>query len=96
MKGRSPRLIQKRNERLIVRYYYWHELHSIRRDRTIEILSEQEFFIEPFTIECILRECYNLLKEIKRKKPAEKQLNGFSFDYLPEPPTFVQGNLLYA
>jgi hypothetical protein len=79
MKGRNPHLIQLRNEYLIKRYYYWHELNCIRRDITIEKLSKEEFFIEAFTIESILRDCYTLLKEIKRKRPTEKQLKEFVF-----------------
>ncbi|MGQ0738372.1 MAG: transposase, partial [Bacteroidota bacterium] len=74
MKGRSPALIQLRNEYLIKRYYYWHELNQIRRDITLVRLSREEVFLEIFTIESILRDCYHLWKEIKAKKPTEKQL----------------------
>lgn len=84
MKGRNPRLIQLRNEYLIKRYYFWHELMLIRRDKTIEILSEKEVFLEQFTIEAILRDCYLMLKEIKRKRPSEKQLDSFLFTGIVE------------
>lgn len=92
MKGRNPRLIQLRNEYLIKRFYYWHEMNHIRRDRTLEILSEKEVFLETFTIESILRDCYDLLKEIKRKKPTEKQLSDFVFTGFSDP-VLVPGTL---
>lgn len=95
MKGRSPHLIQLRNEYLIKRYYYWHELQMLRRDVTLQKLSREEVFLEVFTIESILRECYHLWKEIKQKKPTEKQLTAFAFEYNPQP-SFVQGEMAFA
>lgn len=86
MKGRNPFLISLRNEYLIKRYYYWHELQRLRRDDTLEMLSKKEIFLEKFTIECILRDNHLLIKEIKRKKPPERQLDSFVFEgMLPQP-----------
>ena len=95
MKGRNPLLIQLRNEYLIKRYYYWHEINQIRRDVTIRKLSREEVFLEVFTIESILRDCYHLWKEIKQKRPNEKQLNNFTFEAIPEP-EIVQSQMAFA
>ncbi|MCC8146911.1 MAG: transposase [Bacteroidales bacterium] len=62
-KGRNKELIQKRNEALCRRYYYWTELQRLRFDDTLKVLSEQEFFISEERIMAIIRECYTLCRE---------------------------------
>ena len=44
-RGRSKGLIEKRNEALCRRWYYWTELQRLRFDDALKILSEQEFFL---------------------------------------------------
>jgi hypothetical protein len=95
MKGRNPHLIQLRNEYLIKRYYYWHELNQIRRDIALHKLSREEVFLEVFTIESILRECYHFWKEIKAKKPTEKQLQNFTFTATQQP-EIIQTQMAFA
>jgi hypothetical protein len=81
-KGRNPRLIVLRNQYLIKRFYLLHEIERLRRDDCINILSEKEVFLDPDRIEDLLRQNYPLLKEIKRRKPTAKQLDGFLFEYV--------------
>lgn len=88
MKGRSSRLIQRRNEYLIKRYYFWYELQRLRFEDVIERLSENEVFLEEEYILRLIRDNSHLLKEIKQKKPSEKQLDQFRFEGLvPQPVT---------
>ena len=44
-RGRNKDLIDKRNESLCRRWYYWTEVQRLRFDDALKILSEQEFFI---------------------------------------------------
>lgn len=44
-RGRNKDLIDKRNEALCRRWYYWTEVQRLRFDDALKILSEQEFFI---------------------------------------------------
>jgi len=55
-RGRDKRLIEKRNEALLRRYYELTEKKRLRFDDTLRILSEQEFFISEETIMRIIRE----------------------------------------
>ncbi len=55
-KGRNKDLIEKRNESLCRRYYYWTEVRRLRFDDTLKILSEQEFFLSEERILSIIRE----------------------------------------
>lgn len=80
MKGRNPRLIKKRNEFLIKRYYYWYEVERMRRDDVLEKLSEEEVFLDIEYISFILRQNSQLLKQIKRRQPTPKQLDDFAFE----------------
>lgn len=63
-KGRSKYLIEKRNEALCRRYYYWTEVQRLRFDDALRILSEQEFFITEERILSIIRENISKLKEM--------------------------------
>lgn len=89
MKGRSPQLIQKRNEFLVKRYYFWHDLQRRRMDDVLEILSHQEVFLDKEYIMYLIRKNHSLIKEIKQKKPTERQLVKFQFE-ASETPQFVQ------
>jgi len=49
-KGRSVKLINRRDELLMVRYFYHTEVKRLRFDDVLKVLSEEEFFIEIQTI----------------------------------------------
>lgn len=79
MKGRNPRLIARRNEYLIKRYYFWYELRRLRPDDAIARISEHEVFLEEEYIYRLIRDNSSLLTEIKKRKPSERQLDSFVF-----------------
>lgn len=92
MKGRrTNRLIQRRNEYLIKRYYYWYELQRLRFEDVIVHLSENEVFLEEEYILRLIRDNSDLLKEIKQRQPSERQLDNFIFQGLVLQP--VMGTL---
>ena len=53
--GRIGRLIEKRNDKLVERFYYWTEVQRLRFDDAIRQLSENEFFLSENMIVNILR-----------------------------------------
>lgn len=63
-KGRDQSLINKRNEALLRRYYYWTEVQRLRFDDTLKVLSEQEFFISEERILRIIRQSCRNRKEV--------------------------------
>jgi hypothetical protein len=74
-KGRNKELIEKRNESLCRRYYYWTEVQRLRFDDALKVLSEKEFFLSEETIMSIIRQYAPIIKDIavapvpKVKKP---------------------------
>lgn len=54
-KGRNKDLLDKRDEALLRRYYYWTEVQRLRFDDALVILSEQEFFLSQERIMAIIR-----------------------------------------
>jgi hypothetical protein len=66
-KGRSKELIQKRNKKIINRYFYFTEKKRMRFDDVLRILSEEEFFISEQRIELIIRENNEYLNELISK-----------------------------
>lgn len=73
-KGRSSELIEKRNEALLRRYYYWTEVQRLRFDDALKILSEREFFISIDRIMAIIRENCNKIKDVNvRPVPVIKK-----------------------
>ena len=54
-KGRDKILINKRDESLCRRYYYWTEVKRLRFDDALKILSEEEFFLSEERILFIIR-----------------------------------------
>lgn len=79
MKGRNATLLSRRNQQLIIRYYYWYDLQRKRMDDVIAILSTQEFYLQPYTVREILRSNTELLKELRRTQPNEKNLPYYQF-----------------
>lgn len=55
-RGRNRELIEKRNEKLAQRWYYWTEQQRLRFDDALKILSQQEFFLSEDRVMTILRE----------------------------------------
>jgi len=78
-KTRSRPLVQNRNHRIIVRYYYWREIQRRRSDDVIQILSEDEFYLDPITIQRIIRKNLDKFFELKKEKPPLKKLQLYSW-----------------
>lgn len=86
MRGRNKDLIEKRDEALCRRYYYWTEVQRLRFDDALVILSQQEFFISEDRIMAIIRRKCREIKDIsvmpvpRVKKPriTARQLDLFS------------------
>ena len=55
-RGRNKDLIDKRNEALCRRWYYWTEVQRLRFDDALKILSEQEFFISEDRVMAVIRQ----------------------------------------
>lgn len=79
-KGRSKELIAKRNECLVHRYWYYGN-YPVKLDNKVEgklsylsilaILQEEFFINSEFTIPQVLNECYDMLDELRTKKPSK-------------------------
>lgn len=86
MKGRSKELIDKRDEALCRRYYYWTEVARLRFDDALVVLSQKEFFISEERIMAIIRKKCREIKDLrilpvpKVRKPhlTAKELDLFS------------------
>jgi hypothetical protein len=83
MKGRNQYFIQLRNQHLIKRYYFWYEIERKRRDDVIDILSNQEVFLDPEYIKHLLLQNNHLLQELRKQKPSAKNLDRFQFTTMP-------------
>ena len=82
-KGRSSELIEKRNEALLRRYYYWTEIKRRRFDDVLRILSDNEFFVEERTISNTLVEQDDFYNELLRSKASARKLKAMfpGFDW---------------
>ncbi len=72
-KGRDKKLIEKRNEALCRRYFYWTEVQRLRFDDAVKILSQQEFFIAEETILKIIRTYADSVSGATLETPTTKQ-----------------------
>jgi len=75
--ARNQILLNLRNRKIIERYYYYTEVKRRRFDDVLQILSEEEFFVSPSTIEEVLKSSYwsaELNKLIASKKTVKKTL----------------------
>lgn len=63
-RGRSKILIEKRNKKLIERYFFLTEVARNRFDDTIKTLSEDEFFISETCVLNILRNNHKYYSEL--------------------------------
>ena len=55
-KGRNRRLIERRNRKIVQRYYYWTEIKRLRFDDAVRKLSEEEFFLSENVIWHIIKQ----------------------------------------
>lgn len=55
-KGRNRRLIERRNKKIVQRYYYWTEIRRLRFDDAVKKLSEEEFFLSENVIWHIIKQ----------------------------------------
>jgi hypothetical protein len=81
-KGRSKQLIKRRDEFLMVRYFYHTEVKRLRFDDVLKIMSEHEFFIEEQTI---MNRLQYLSGEFKKRfdgKPSIAGLREMSGSFL--------------
>ena len=73
VKGRSEELDDLRNECLVTRYLYMMQLTGWRLDLLKKMIAV-DFFLRIRTVEKILDANYMLLKKIREKLPAKKEL----------------------
>ena len=55
-KGRNRRLIERRDRKIVQRYYYWTEIKRLRFDDAVKKLSEEEFFLSENVIWHIIKQ----------------------------------------
>lgn len=67
-KGRSNKLVEKRNEYLLARYYYYHNFSDKRYDVILEQLSE-EFYLSTSTIQDLVQHNMSFLYDLKDMNP---------------------------
>jgi len=79
-KGRCKRLVALRNQKMIVRYYYWREIQRRRSDDVFQILSNEEFFLQEVTVRRIIRDNLDHFHQLKKDRPNEKKLQSYSFN----------------
>ena len=80
-RGRNKKLIDRRDEKLLSRYYYWTEVERIRFDDALRVLSEDEFFLSEERVLKIIREKYdtfrppsNVVKRLPARAPSQLML----------------------
>ena len=67
-KGRSNKLVEKRNECLLARYYYYGNFTEKRYDVIMQQLSE-EFFLSVVTIQDLVQDNVKFLYDMKDMHP---------------------------
>lgn len=78
-KGRNRELVLIRNDRIIVRYYFWREIQRRRLDDVIDILSKKEFFLNTSTLRRIIRDNLDKYSLLKEEKPSPRKLETYTF-----------------
>jgi hypothetical protein len=81
-KGRSARLIERRDEFLMTRYFYHTEVKRLRYDDVLKVMSEDEFFIEPETVMNRLKCLADELKVRFQSKPTLAKLKELSGNFV--------------
>lgn len=72
-KGRNERLIQKRNQQLVARFYFYSTLMSLKFSSVLELL-EDEFFLSQARITDLLAENSNLITNIELQQITINEL----------------------
>ena len=72
-KGRSERLIAKRDEKLLLMYHLMTNDIGCRFDYAFEYLSEEELFISEERIVTIVRENHERLDELSKQSLSKKE-----------------------
>ncbi|CAM3980170.1 hypothetical protein ELBR111191_20570 [Elizabethkingia bruuniana] len=87
-KGRSPFLIQNRNNKLAARFYWYSCLLGLNFSRCLSEL-EQEFDISESRICDLISECGDIISELERNQVSIQQLKSrfpfFSWNYTYSP-----------
>lgn len=73
LKGRNPELIERRNEKLADRLYFYRVFGKLDNDTALHILS-REFDIAAFTIGEIAMKQSNYLKDLQKEEVTIVQL----------------------
>lgn len=83
-KGRSAKLIHRRDELLMIRYFYYAEVKRLRFDDVLRVMSEEEFFIETQTIVNRLTCLSDRIKERFNDRPSLARLKEMSGSFCME------------
>lgn len=81
-KGRSVKLIRRRDDFLMVRYFYYTEVKRLRFDDVLRVMSEDEFFIETQTVLNRLTSLADRLRERFESKPTLAKLRELSGNFV--------------
>lgn len=68
--------IDKRNRTIVARYYYWTELKRRRFDDVLQMMSDNEFFVEERTISNALLNNDELLHQMMSESWTAAKLRG--------------------
>lgn len=83
-KGRSARLVTKRDELLMIRYFYYTEVKRLRFDDVLKVISEEEFFIETQTVLNRLTCLNDRMKEWFTNRPSLAKIKELSGNFTVE------------
>ncbi len=86
-RGRNKELIERRNQKIAERWYYWTEMQNLRFDRALTILSQDEFFLSEDRILTILRDYAKMFPEKKirtRVHPKVPRLTARQLSLFPD------------
>jgi hypothetical protein len=69
-RGRSNKLLEKRNECLVSRYYYYNHYTDKRYEAIMQHLSDK-FFLSPSTIQDLVQDNMERLRQLKEAQPRK-------------------------
>lgn len=79
--ARDSRLVERRNQQIVARYYYWTEVERLRFDDAVKQLAENEFFLSEDSIVRILKSSsgkkFTKTEQPKCPRLTEEQLRIF-------------------
>lgn len=68
--------LDRRNEIMTARYYYWTEIKRRRFDDVLKILADREFFIDERTVSNVLVETQGQFNGLVREEADSRRLRG--------------------